>query len=113
MAKKKKPVETWPVSVIPAQYEVGSWSGQPHFKCLLCQADAFSAAGIHEHLVSAHNSEEALELVVSAEGVQQRPAPEPASQPGDSHVVAVFEMTDEEVQNLLNEGDHDGTNDSN
>lgn len=106
MAKKKqKIVDQWPVSTIPEQYEVSKWAGQPHFKCLLCPFDALQLEAIHSHLVNAHNSEKALELVVGAEGIKQQPAPEPAAEPENNRVVAIFEMSEEDVEKLLKQGD--------
>lgn len=111
--KKNAKAEKWPVSAIPTEYEVGQWAGQPHFKCLLCPFDAFISGEIYNHLVNVHNSEKALELVVDAETAVQQPAPTPVAEPESNHVVAIFEMSEQEVEKLLKQGDeNNGTNSS-
>lgn len=97
-SNKEKRSAEGPASQLPAQYEVGMWSGQPQYCCKLCAFDTMiGPATMLDHLVKAHNSMQALEALIALEGhglqLQQDTQP------------------NEDTKSLLKEGeDHDQSN---
>lgn len=72
MAKKKLLVISEQLTVssqdLPDTYEAGIWSGQDHYRCKLCTFDTLHGyPAMLDHLVKAHNSERALEVLVELE----------------------------------------------
>lgn len=59
MAKKKVEKQ--------AEFSIDRWGGKMHFQCAFCSFDTFDKHDIFSHLVNAHDSEEALEQILSVE----------------------------------------------
>lgn len=67
MKKKLSVISEQLVSVrrLPNEYEVGTWAKLPQWRCKFCGFDTLlNEQTMLEHLVNAHNSEPALELLV-------------------------------------------------
>lgn len=50
------------------EFTVGEWGGAVHYECASCPFDTFDGMEMLNHLVNEHNSEAALETLVSLEG---------------------------------------------
>lgn len=49
------------------EFEIGSWGGMVHFRCASCSFDSFDKHEMFTHLMNEHDSEAALEQLLSKE----------------------------------------------
>jgi hypothetical protein len=49
------------------EFTNNSWAGNPHFECNSCLFDTFILTEMYRHLVNNHDSEAALEQLLSIE----------------------------------------------
>ncbi len=69
MPRKKQETPTQSTAAPSDEYRIGTWSGTTHYQCLRCPFDTFDRMAMLNHLVEAHNSEVALETMISLETV--------------------------------------------
>jgi hypothetical protein len=89
MAKQKK--------TPPAEYETGSWSGQPQYTCNTCRFDTLDQKRMLEHLVEQHSSLAALETLFPGQ-----PQQEPESITAGEPTSEIYEIEVEEVDDAQN-----------
>lgn len=98
--------------------QVGEWAGYPHYVCKLCVFDTLAELAMLTHLVNEHGSEGVLAALIALEeqqSAQTQVVDHAGQSDGETHVAAVIALSDDDVQELLNqsEGEEDGTTNPN
>ena len=86
-------------AVVEQLYSVGEWSGQPQYKCKLCQFDAMRPDAILRHIEQVHFPKFLSEPARTPSGILVADKNGNVVDQSEQHLVGVYEVDLEEVVN--------------
>lgn len=111
MVKRKKKAEDAKEPQVPAaseatqEYEIGQWSGKPHYKCFLCKFDTLNEDAILGHIQAMHRPHFAPKRAPSVLVADKRgnDVTNQAASEDDGNLNHMFEVELEEVESTIDE----------